>query len=119
MLKFVNNYIEPIELTVDQSTVALNLPDGQYRLTIADSATAPTKWEIVAAMVSSGEAMLARGIEGAAPREWGAGSVVYNSITAETLGLIMQMLLPYGGAAGQVLTKRSSDDYDVMWADPR
>lgn len=85
MKKFINNYAEPVELSMEQPSVTLNLPDGEYRLTIADAATNATRWEIVDATVAGSVATLARGQEATASQEWPAGSVIYNALTAETL----------------------------------
>lgn len=89
MYKFINNYSEPIALTVDQTSAALALPDGKYRLTVADSPSAATRWEIIDAVVSASAATLERAKEGTGAQEWPAGSVIYNALTAETLNSIL------------------------------
>ena len=94
MLKFVNNYIEPIVLSISQTSAALNLPDGEYRLTIADSKSAATRWEIIGAIVTSGSAVLQRGLEDSSAQAWPAGSVIYNALTAGVLNQIMAALAP-------------------------
>lgn len=94
MLKFVNNYIEPIVLSISQTSAALNLPDGEYRLTIADSKSAATRWEIIGAIVTSGSAVLQRGLEDSSAQAWPAGSVIYNALTAGVLNEIMGALAP-------------------------
>ena len=55
-MQFANNYLQPITLTAAADTAALSLADGTYRLTIADSATGATRWEIVDAEVVGGRA---------------------------------------------------------------
>lgn len=94
MLKFVNNYIEPIVLSISQTSAALNLPDGEYRLTIADSKSAATRWEIIGAIVTSGSAVLQRGLEDSSAQAWPAGSVIYNALTAGVLNQLMAALEP-------------------------
>lgn len=92
-MNFINNWVRGILLTSDASTCALDLPDGSYRLTLADAAGASaTRWEYVDASVSAGVATLTRGREGSSPQGWPVGSVVYCSITAELLGGIFQQL---------------------------
>lgn len=84
MLNFVDNWLRPLQLTAAQVEVELDLPDGQYVLTVADSETAATRWEILAAMVESGQAMLLR----ESAQEWGAGSVIYCSVNSAILAQI-------------------------------
>lgn len=93
MYKFINNYSEPIVLTASASTATLALPDGKYRLSIADAAQNATRWEILDADVVSGSAALTRALEGTAAQQWPAGSVIYNTVTAG----IMDMLMAGGG----------------------
>ena len=84
MLNFVDNWLRPLQLTVAQVEAELDLPDGQYILTVADSETAATRWEILAAMDESGQAMLLR----ESAQEWGAGSVIYCSVNSAILAQI-------------------------------
>lgn len=93
MYKFINNYSEPIVLAAATNTTVLALPDGKYRLSIADAAQNATRWEILDADVVSGSAALTRALEGTSAQEWPAGSVIYNTITAG----IMEMLMAGGG----------------------
>ena len=93
MYKFINNYSEPVVLAAATNTVVLTLPDGKYRLSIADAAQNATRWEILDADVVSGSAALTRALEGTSAQEWPAGSVIYNTITAG----IMEMLMAGGG----------------------
>src|SRR5690606_14381073 len=95
MLNFINNWARPIELASGTETALLDLPDGEYLLTIADSPTAASRWEIVRAEVDGGVATLQRGQEGTLAQAWPEGSVIYCSVTAGTLNEIMQS----GGAA--------------------
>lgn len=84
MISFVDNWLRPLQLTAAQVEVELDLPDGQYVLTVADSETAATRWEILAAMVESGQATLLR----ESAQEWGAGSVIYCSVNSAILAQI-------------------------------
>lgn len=89
MYKFANNYIEPITLTASDVTASLKLPDGKYRLSIADAAQSATRWEILDADVVSGSAALTRALEGTAAQQWSAGSVIYNTVTAGIMDMLM------------------------------
>lgn len=95
MLNFINNWARPIELASGTETALLDLPDGEYLLTIADSPTAASRWEIVRAEVDGGVATLQRGQEETLAQAWPEGSVIYCSVTAGALNEIMQS----GGAA--------------------
>lgn len=101
-MSYVNNYIQPVVLDELDDSLALDLSDGIYRLTLADSDTAPTRWEIVQAAVAGGAAALTRGLEGTARQSWPAGSVIYSGITAGTLQGIEDRLtaLEEGGGGG-------------------
>tara|TARA_Y100000780_G_scaffold173817_1_gene158876 strand:- start:2124 stop:2795 length:672 start_codon:yes stop_codon:yes gene_type:complete len=98
-MQFINNWIEPVVLAQGAESLVLGLPDGQYVLTIADSATAPTRWEIVAAIVTGGTASLQRGQEGTSDQLWPVGSVIYCTLTGATLQAILSRLdaLELGG----------------------
>lgn len=96
-MNFVNNWSQALTLAASDTSCALGLPDGVYRLTLTDSATKATAWEIVAATVSSGIATLTRGREGTTARDWKAGSVIYCALTAGLLGDLFT-------AVGQVST---------------
>lgn len=89
MYKFINNYIEPIALSLEQVAATLALPDGKYRLTIADNPNAATRWEIIDAVVASSSAELTRAKEGTVAQKWTGDSVIYNALTAETLNSIL------------------------------
>lgn len=102
-MNFVNNWIRPIELAIGATSAALDLPDGLYRLTLSDSASAAeaTRWEYIDAEVAEGAASLARGLEGTEDQEWGEGSVIYCSVTAAT----MAALAAASDSGGDGLTK--------------
>jgi len=116
-MNFVNNFSQPVTLAMGATSLALTLPDGEYRLTLTDSATAGTTWEIVGAVVSGGTATLERGLEGTTDQTWSSGSVIYCALTAGLLQTMFARLLPAGGAAGQLLAKASETDFDVTWID--
>ncbi|PTQ70347.1 hypothetical protein [Pseudomonas sp. GV071] len=84
-MNFINNYSASISLTLAATSLALALPDGNYRLTIADSVITPTRWEIVDAEVTAGTATLTRGQEGTTAQNWPVDSVIYNALTAGVL----------------------------------
>lgn len=91
-MNFVNNYSASIVLPLAANSVALALPNGSYRLTLADSASAPTRWEIVDAVVAAGTATLTRAREGTTRQDWPSGSVIYNALTASQLSSIFDLL---------------------------
>ncbi|RRU94163.1 hypothetical protein EGI97_12810 [Stutzerimonas xanthomarina] len=84
-MDFVNNWSRPITLAAGATSLALDLPDGSYRLTLADKAAGATRWEIIDASVASGTAALTRAQEGTMDQAWPEGSVIYCSLTAGTL----------------------------------
>jgi len=88
MQTYVNNWLREITLAQGATSCPLDLPDGEYRLTLAD--TAGTEWEIVDATVANGVATLVRAREGTADQLWSLGSVIYNAITAEQAMYLMQ-----------------------------
>lgn len=103
-MQFANNYLQPITLTAAADTAALSLADGTYRLTIADSATGATRWEIVDAEVMGGSATLTRGREGTEAQLWPLGSVIYCALTAGTLQSILTRLDALEAPPSDVLT---------------
>lgn len=113
-MNFINNYIQPITLGSGDTSLALSLPDGEYRLTIADGASSATRWEIVGAVVEDGAATLTRGLEGTPVQEWTVGSVIYCAVTAETLERIEQTAGQPGGTEVNVQT---STAYTLVLAD--
>lgn len=97
-MNFINNWQRPITLAQAATETAIDLPDGSYRLTLTDSASAPTRWEIVDASVSNGSAVLVRGLEGTSGQLWPMGSVIYCDITAGVLEE-MQVVAPTAGSS--------------------
>ncbi len=91
-MNLINNWMQPVTLAAGAAALDLDLADGLYRLSIADSATAPTRWEIVGASVASGQANLLRGLEGTLDHEWPEGSVIYAGVTAGMLGELYQRI---------------------------
>lgn len=84
-MNYVNNWQRAVVLAAGATSLALDLPNGDYRLTLTDSATNPTRWEIIDATVDGGTADIARGMEGTADQTWPSGSVIYCSLTAGAL----------------------------------
>ena len=87
-MNFVNNWSRDITLAAGATALALDLPDGEYRLTISDG----SRWEIVGATVTEGQAQLTRGLEGTTDQDWPAGSVMYISVTAGFLVQLQQQI---------------------------
>lgn len=84
-MNFINNWQRDIALAAGALSCPLDIPDGTYRLTLSDSLSSATRWELVTATVTAGEAALVRGVEGSADQEWPSGSVIYCAITAAVL----------------------------------
>lgn len=99
-MNFVNNWSRPVTLAAGATTLALDLPDGSYRLTLADSAAAPTRWEIIDATVAASTATLTRAQEGTSDQAWPEGSVIYCALTA---GTIAQLAAPAAPARSPVV----------------
>ncbi|OEO24072.1 hypothetical protein AX279_19775 [Pseudomonas sp. J237] len=93
MTDYVNNYLEETSLAAGATSLALALPDGEFLLTLADSKTDATRWEIVKAVVASGVATLTRAQEGTTDQTWPIGSVIYCSLTAGAIA-------GFGGGGG-------------------
>lgn len=85
-MAYINNYLEPIELAQGATSAALNLPDGEYRLTLSDALR--SRWEIVDAVVTAGSAQLVRAREGTTDQGWPGGSVIYCAVTAGQLNAL-------------------------------
>lgn len=98
MIKFVDNWLRPVQLTLSQDTVALDLADGIYVLTVADSETAATRWEIMTAEVVAGEAGLMR----QAPQAWGAGSVIYCAANSVVMQAIFDEIISSAERIGEL-----------------
>ncbi|GLK88326.1 hypothetical protein [Pseudomonas turukhanskensis] len=96
-MNFVNNWSRPIALAAGAGTLSgvTGLADGEYTLTFTDSATAPTRWEIVFAVLAGGTATLQRAQEGTTDQEWPAGSIAYCSVTAGVLLEVFDKLAVY------------------------
>lgn len=92
-MNFVNNWLREITLAAAVTECPLDLPDGTYRLVIADGlGAAATRLEVIGAVVEGGEAELQRGLEDTDDQEWGAGSVIHCTLTAGVLiGLFAQL----------------------------
>lgn len=91
-MDFVNNWSRPVTLAAGVTSLALDLPDGTYRLSITDSLSNPTAWEIVGAVVVGGAATLTRGMEGTAEQSWPSGSAIYCSVTAGVLADLLAQI---------------------------
>src|SRR3989344_3011764 len=91
-MNFVNNWQRALVLAGGVTSLALDLPDGDFLLTLADSATQPTRWEIVLATVVGGAATLTRAQEGTTDQSWPSGSVIYCSLTAGQVASIFAEL---------------------------
>lgn len=91
-MDFVNNWSRPVTLAAGATSLALDLPDGTYRLTLTDSPSNASAWEIVEAEVVGGAATLTRGLEGTADQSWSSGSVIYCSITAGVLADLLAQI---------------------------
>jgi len=92
-MDFINNWLRSITLSADATECPLDLPDGEYLLTLSDSVGATAKrWEIISASVYSGTGYLSRAMEGTTAQDWPAGSQIYCSLTAGTLGELYSAL---------------------------
>ena len=91
-MQFINNWSRPVTLAAGATSLALDLPDGTYRLTICDSMSLATRWEIVGAEVSGGAAVLTRAMEQTTDQTWPEGSIIYCAITAGVLSDILARL---------------------------
>ena len=104
MQNFVNNWSMPVELAAGAETLALTLPAGSYRITLADAAGASaTRWEVVGAVVAGGVATLQRGLEGTADQAWPEGSVAYVTITAGFLEGLQQEIAAISSASYSII----------------
>ena len=122
-MQFINNWSRSVTLAPGVTSLALDLPDGEYRLTLADSKTTPTRWEVVGVEVAGGMATLLRGLEDTADQDWPSGSVIYLAITAGLLNDIFARLaaLEVGGGAPathQLIAASSPSDDTVGFQYP-
>lgn len=92
-MNFINNWLREITLEQGATACPLDLPDGEYRLTLADAASGATRWEILDAAVLGGTATLVRAGEGTADQGWPAGSVIYCDVTAGQLNALMSRIV--------------------------
>lgn len=104
-MDFVNNWSRPITLAAGATSLALDLPDGSYRLTLADKSAGATRWEIIDASVAAGTATLTRAQEGTTDQAWPEGSVIYCTLTAGTLA---QLAAPAAPARAPVVSVNAS-----------
>ncbi|MDG9928391.1 MULTISPECIES: hypothetical protein [unclassified Pseudomonas] len=101
MYRFENYWEREITLSEYAETASLDLPDGRYRLALRDDGR--TRYEIVEAVVESGNAALGRGCEGTDQQEWPAGSVIYLTLTAEQITHLAGLSIPgYPGVDGVI-----------------
>lgn len=92
-MNFVNFWMRGIVLELGATACPLDLPDGEYRLVIADGLGAQAAArEIVGAVVAGGAATLTRGMEGTTDQDWPMGSVIYSSVTAGFLVQLQQQI---------------------------
>lgn len=97
-MQFINNWSRAVTLAPGVTALALDLPDGEFRLTLADSQFSPTRWEIVSAQLVGGTAALTRAQEGTTDQDWPSGSVIYCAITAGELNDLFARLASAEGA---------------------
>lgn len=102
-MQFINNWSRAVTLAPGVTSLALDLPDGEYRLTLADSQFTPTRWEIVGATVAAGTATLARGLEGTSDQDWPTDSIIYCTATA---GLLADLFSRLAQAEGSITTSQ-------------
>lgn len=127
-MNFINNYSQPVTLALGATSLALSLPDGEYRLTLTDSPS--TRWEIVGAVVATGTATLQRGLEGTSDQSWADGSVIYCDLTAGTVASLIALLDAgppadgVDGVDGKSVEMQRSDTHiqwrqvgDLAWTD--
>jgi len=85
-MNFVNNWLREITLAAGEFECPLDLPDGTYRLVLADGiGVAATRIEVIEAYVVEGVAELQRGLEGTEDQDWGEGTVIHSTLTAGVL----------------------------------
>lgn len=105
-MNFINNYAQQVQLAAGAQALALELPNGTYRLTLSDArGQAATKWEHVDALVTGGAAQLVRGLEGSIAQDWPAGSWIYCSLTA---GVVGQLFAQLDAQSALIVTQQTS-----------
>lgn len=102
-MRFVNNWFQIVTLAAGVTTLALDLEDGEYLLTLADDDVAATRWEVVRAVVESGTATLERGQEGTTDQDWPDGSLIYIAVTAGWLNSVEARLAGGGVTVSESL----------------
>lgn len=98
-MNYINNWLRPITLGAADTSTALDLPDGTYRLCIIG---AGDLFEVVDAAVVGGTATLTRGLEGTAAQTWLSGSKIIASVTAEMLESFAAAGATWGGITGSL-----------------
>ena len=99
-MNFVNNWLREITLAAGALECPLDLPDGIYRLVLADGiGAAATRIEVISADVYEGIAELQRGLEGTADQTWGDGSIIHCTLTA---GVLADLLAQLATQAAQI-----------------
>lgn len=107
-MNFINNWLREIVLEQGADSCPLDLPNGEYRLTLADAASSATRWEIVDAAVAGGTATLTRAREGTADQNWPAGSAIYAGVTAGQLHALVNRIVQLESALA-ALTERVAE----------
>lgn len=112
-MNFINNWRQQLALAQSAASVELELPDGEYLLTLSDGlGAAATRWEYIRATLASGTAALQRGDEGSTAQDWPAGSWISCSITAGTMSALFSemaslrsqvLALQAGGMPGEAI----------------
>lgn len=102
-MNFINNWRQQLALAQAAASADLELPDGEYVLTLSDGlGAAATRWEYIRATVAAGTAVLMRAQEGSEQQEWPEGSWIYCSVTAGVLvGLFERIALQDEALASQ------------------
>jgi len=99
-MNFINNWRQQLALAESATSAELELPDGEYLLTLSDGlGAAATRWEYILAAVASGSATLQRAQEGSTDQDWPAGSWIYCSLTA---GVLSELLAQQVTQAAQI-----------------
>ncbi|WP_425915910.1 hypothetical protein [Pseudomonas sp. GWSMS-1] len=98
-MNYINNWLRPITLGAADTSTALDLPDGTYRLCIIG---AGDLFEVVDAAVVGGTATLTRGLECTAAQTWLSGSTITASVTAEMLESFAAAGATWGGITGSL-----------------
>lgn len=86
MVSFIDNFIEPIQLPagVEEVETNLDLPEGEYLLTLTNSSESPVRHEIVFAWTEGGTTWIWRNPDDGLA-EWPEGSVIFCGINSDVL----------------------------------